>query len=108
MSSPKKPSARAARRSSERAASKLVAQRERLAALEPGGSAEYPIEVSSSSLVESRARSVRCLRCDDEMRLDEHEALTVGERRLRLARLSCRSCGARRDLYFKLGTTLAS
>ena len=104
----KKPSDRTLRREQERARAKLIEARERLARLEPGSSPSNPIEVASASLVEPRALSLRCLRCDGEARLDEHVAVVVGERRLRLARTICRVCGSRRELYFRLGTTLAS
>ena len=99
---------RAERREAERAREKLIEARERLARLEPGSGPDRPIEVASASLVEPRALSLRCLRCDGELRLDEHLAIQSGDRRLRLTRLVCRACGTRRELYFRLGTTLAS
>ncbi|RYE89565.1 MAG: hypothetical protein EOO75_11600 [Myxococcales bacterium] len=104
----KKPSDRTVRRATERAADKLAKNRERLAALEPGGSSDHPLEVSSSSLVEVRAKAMTCLRCAGALRLDDHAALNLGERRLRRVRLACVACGARREVFFKVGTTLAS
>jgi hypothetical protein len=108
MSGPKKPSDRATRRAAERASDKLLRERERLAALDAGGGADHPIEVASASLVEPRATSLPCLRCDGTSRVDEHIALVVGERRLRLVRLACPRCGARREVYFRIGTPLPS
>ena len=87
---------------------KLVRNRERLARLEPGGSSDLPLEVSSASLIDPRASAMPCPTCLGEVRVDEHVALVVGARRLRLARVVCRTCGCRRDVYFRIGTTLAS
>jgi ribosomal protein S27AE len=98
----KKVRARAARRQLERQAEKLSRARERLADLEAGGSAERPIEITSASQVEVEARARRCPRCDGELRVDEHGAETIGNSRLRVARVSCPRCGAQRAIYFRL------
>jgi len=98
----KKQRARSARRQLERDTAKLTRDRERLAMLEPGGAAERPLEVDSASQVEPEARSQRCLRCEGELVIDEHAAQTVGNDRLRVARLACPRCGARRALWFRL------
>lgn len=102
MSAKKKPSARALRRQEERDVSKLARSKEKLAGLELGGSPERPIEIRSASEVEVMARSTRCSRCEGAMRLDEHVAETIGSQRLRIARLSCALCGAKRSVYFRL------
>lgn len=99
---------RTERRERERALEKLARDRARLAALEPGGSAERPIELESASQVEPHARSLRCTRCEAEMRVEEHVARTVGEHRLRLARLVCPRCGTRREAWFCLAPELPS
>ncbi|HEU4538926.1 MAG TPA: hypothetical protein VFS00_32625, partial [Polyangiaceae bacterium] len=103
MAGPKKPPpARAERRAALRLAEGLARQRAKLAALEPGGSAERPIEVTSASLVEPRALSLRCLRCDAaEARLDAHEAGRAGPHVLRTLRTHCGRCGATRTLYVR-------
>jgi DNA-directed RNA polymerase subunit M/transcription elongation factor TFIIS len=106
MSAKKKTSARAARREAERAALKLARDRERLAALEPGGAPERPIDLTSASEVEVSARSMPCPRCGGEVRVDEHLAETVGASRLRIAKVSCPGCGHRRAIYFRLGGLL--
>lgn len=99
----KKPKrARTVRREAARATAGLVADRERLFVLEPGGAPERPISVETASIVELRALSVRCPRCEGEHRLVEHAAVVVQGVRLREARLSCRACGARRSLWFRL------
>ncbi|MDC0743499.1 hypothetical protein [Polyangium mundeleinium] len=107
MTGKKKPlSARAQRREAERAAVKLVRDRERLASLEPGGSPERPIAITSASEVEVAARGMPCVHCSGEVRVDEHLAETVGTSRLRIARVVCPACGVRRSIYFRLGAGL--
>lgn len=80
----------------------LARDRERLFALEPGGSPERPIEVSAASVVESRAASKACPRCGGRHLLLEHAAVMIGGARLREARLACRECGSRRSLWFRV------
>jgi ribosomal protein L44E len=99
----KKPvSARTVRRAKERAAANLARDRERLAALEPGGDPSRPVEVESASQVEPHALAVACLRCDGPNRLDEHAAVTDDGQLLRVARLRCAQCGARRAMWFRI------
>ncbi len=110
----KKPSRpRTERRAAERAGVKLADARMKLALLEPGGSPERPIEVTSASVVEPHAASLPCAACGERTRVDEHVALTVGDdrgtpRSLRVAKVRCTRCGTRRAIYFRLGTTLAN
>ena len=87
---------------------KLARDRERLGRLEPGGDPARPLEVASASLVEPRARSLPCVRCEGEVRVDEHVAEELGGIRLRIARVRCTACGLERPIYFRLGTTLPS
>lgn len=94
--------ARTVRREAERDALALARDRERLFALERGGSPERPIDISAASVVEVSARAVQCPRCDGRHHLDEHVAVTVSGVRLREARLVCRECGSRRSLWFRL------
>lgn len=77
--------------------------REKAVTTEHGGSPEDPILVPSPSVVEAEAAGHRCPRCGAEMRLEEHAAETVGETRLRVARLRCPQCAADRALYFQIG-----
>jgi hypothetical protein len=93
---------RAARRAAERDLDKLARDRAKLAALEPGGSAERPIEVASASLVEIEARTARCTRCDGAMRVEEHVVERSGQGLLRVARVACPLCGTRRDVWFRI------
>ena len=105
---------RAARRAAARAADKLSRQRLRLAAVEPGGAADRPVEVSSASVVEPHAASMPCAYCgvfptrvlDHSVR---HLASEDGtERRVRVVRVRCSACGVERDVFFRIGTTLPS
>src|SRR4051812_10216206 len=100
--------ARTARREQDRAAVKLAEARRKLAALEPGGAPDRPIQVTSASVVEPHALGLACLACGESTRLDEHAAVTVGGVALRCARVRCGFCGARREIWFRIGTTLAS
>jgi hypothetical protein len=98
----RKRSPRAERRAADRAAEKLARGRERLAHLEPGGDRSRPLEVESASQVEPHALGLPCLRCDGPLRLEEHAAVTIDEGRLRVAKLICPACGARREAWFRL------
>ncbi|HEX3772258.1 MAG TPA: hypothetical protein VHV30_15385 [Polyangiaceae bacterium] len=98
----KKLSPRAERRVAARVAGKLSAARERLAGLEPGGDPSRPLPLESASQVEPHALSLACLWCGAAYRLDEHAAVPVGGEMLRVARLQCAQCGARREVWFRL------
>ena len=100
----KRKSARTERRERERAAVKLAKQSERLASLEEGGSPSRAIEVQSPSQVEVHARSVPCARCGGALLVREHTAEIIDGARLRVARMTCPTCGASRALYFRLET----
>ena len=95
-------SPRAKRRALERARAKLAEQRRKLAALEPGGSAERPVDLESAALVEPRAEAAECLACGAPARVVEHVANVVDERRLRIATTRCARCGEQRIWYFRL------
>src|SRR5690349_22506774 len=90
---------RTERRERERAARGLVKDRERLAALEAGGSAERPIEVPSPSVIDSRVRSLRCPQCAGEYAVDDHQSPSAG---LRKVAVTCRICHVSRALWFRL------
>src|ERR1700677_265620 len=98
----KKPRPRALRRAQGRALDKLAAQREKLAALEAGGSPAHPGVLESASQVEVHAASLRCLRCDGSLRVNEHLAQTIDGARLRVVDLACPACGNRRTVYFRI------
>jgi hypothetical protein len=73
--------------------------RERLAALSPGGSRERPIPVASASVVEVRTNALACPRCGGGYRIHEHVAPASGIRRVDV---TCRHCSAPRSLWFRL------
>jgi hypothetical protein len=98
----KKTRARTQRREAGRTLSKLQAAREKLFHLDPGGSPERPLDVSSAAVVETHAESVPCPRCEGKHDVLEHVALTRDEARLREARLRCRQCGSLRSLWFRI------
>jgi hypothetical protein len=104
----KKASPRAERRAAARATDKLARSREILARLEPGGDASRPLVIESASQVEPSALSLSCLRCEGPYRLVDHAAVTVAERRLRVTKLVCARCGARREVWFELNRRLPS
>jgi hypothetical protein len=94
--------ARTQRRAKARQLEKLSSQRERLLSLEPGGSRERPIDVSSASLVEPRAAAVHCPRCDEPFRVEAHNAPSSEGMRLREALVRCARCGLQRSVWFRL------
>lgn len=98
----RKSSARAERRTLQRAAGKLARDRERLAYLEPGGMSARPIELESASQIEPHALALPCLRCAGANRLEEHAAAVIDGERLRVAKLACSRCGAAREVWFRL------
>ncbi len=81
---------------------KLVRARTRLFELEAGGKKARPIDVSTAALVEPRARSARCPRCDEPFDVVAHEARSEGVERLREAKLVCRFCKVERSLWFRV------
>lgn len=102
-SKPKPRRPRTERRQAARAAASAVKDRERLFELEPGGSARLPIEVPSSSVVESRAAAIACPQCGGEHLVEEHAAVTGDDgARLREAKVRCRRCGSKRAIWFRL------
>jgi hypothetical protein len=90
---------RTAKRAQERAARQLVRDREKLAGLVAGGSAERPIEVTSSAVIEGRVRAMPCPQCEGELRMRDHRSEGAGMRALDV---SCQTCGAPRTLWFRI------
>ena len=73
--------------------------RERLAALLPGGSQQRPIIVSSAAVIEPRVIRTPCLHCGGEYRIHEHEWAAPSVRRVEAG---CRHCSAMRTIWFRL------
>jgi hypothetical protein len=101
---------RSDRRKAARDALKLARARLRLAALEPGGAPEHPIDVVSASTIEPRAASMPCAACGAPgVRVEEHEAPPLpAQRGLRVVRVICAQCAVRREIWFRIGTALPS
>lgn len=104
----KKRGARTERRQRALAERQLVRDRERLAALEPGGAPERPLRVESTAVIEPRTARRPCPLCGGRLQLLEHAAETRGGRRLRVVRVRCRRCHVPRELFFELIETLLS
>lgn len=97
---------RTSRREAERAAEKLADARVKLALLEQGGSAERPIRVDSASQIELRVESMRCPRCEGELRVHEHVARVVAGHALRMVDARCKRCGHRREVWLVIASDL--
>jgi hypothetical protein len=96
------PRARTLQRELARADAKLVHARSKLLDLEPGGTPSHPLDVGTAALIEPKARSVPCPRCDVPFSLVSHEAHAHGHNRLRETKLRCRVCGLERSLWFRI------
>lgn len=81
---------------------RLIRDRTKLLDLEAGGTTARPLEVLTPAVIEPKARSVRCPRCDEPFELVGHEAHSDEHGRLREAKLECRYCGLRRSLWFRV------
>ncbi len=96
------PRARTLDRKQRAASEKLVQAKRKLLDLESGGTSARPLEVLTAAVIEPRAKSARCPRCDEPFELSSHEAHAGSEGRLREAKLECRFCGERRSLWFRI------
>jgi hypothetical protein len=85
-----------------RADAKLVRAKSKLIDLEPGGTEARPLDVTTASLIEPKAKSVDCPRCDAPFSLESHEAHADGHNRLRETKLRCKLCGMQRSLWFRI------
>jgi hypothetical protein len=79
---------------------------ERLAALEPGGTPDHPIEVDTPAVIDVMAEQKPCPLCEGALRLLEHAAETIDGERLRVAHVTCTSCGIPREIYFRLTVSM--
>lgn len=103
---PKKSRPRTLRRVDERRLRKLVAERLELAAIEPGGNAGRPLEVSSSAIVESRATALGCAVCSGTLRSLSHDAQTVDGVSLRRVKARCVECETERTVWVRIATPM--
>jgi len=95
----KKRPERTERRARERAARQLVRTKEKLAKLERGGSAEHPIEVPASPVIEIRIGSTPCPQCGGDLAVVDHRSAGQG---VRPVDVKCNACGAARTLWFRI------
>jgi hypothetical protein len=95
----KKRPERTERRARERAARRLVRDKEKLALREVGGSREHPIEVDASPVIEIRVHAMRCPQCDGTYKIVDHRSAGQG---MRPVDVTCNVCGAPRTLWFRI------
>jgi len=96
------------RRAEERALRKQVRRTEELAAKLPGASPDHPIDVTSASVVEGRARAMPCVQCEGDMELRGDRATSTAHGVLREVALVCRRCHAPRTLWFRVAPPTAN
>lgn len=104
----KKARPRTERREHERAARALVRDKQKLALLSPGGSAERAIDVPSPAVIPIRARATPCPLCGGALRLDDETAEIRDGQQLRAAHVTCVACGVKRALWYRLSSSLPS
>ena len=104
----KKTRPRTERRVRERAARQLVRARQELAALEPGGAPERPIDVPSAAVIPLRARATPCPLCEGTLRVDHETAESRQGRLVHAVHVSCTRCGVARALWFHVAPSLPS
>ena len=91
---------RTKRREDERAARKLVRERDKLAAALPGGAPEHPLAVASAAVIETMARANTCVQCGSTLDLRGDRAQSTARGVLRALDLVCRVCHAPRTLWY--------
>jgi hypothetical protein len=93
---------RTKRREQERALRKGV---RRIAALGKdlaGGAPENAIDVTSASVIESKARATACLQCEGALELHQDRATSTPHGLMRELALRCQRCHAPRTLWFRI------
>jgi hypothetical protein len=96
------PRPRRKQREEARAARKQVRRTEALAGKLPGGSPEYPLEVTSAAVVEGAARATPCIQCGGDLELRSDRATSTARGIVREMALVCRLCHAPRTLWFRI------
>src|SRR5215467_6120821 len=99
---PRPPRPRRQRRELDRALRKQVRRTEALAGNLPGGAPEHPIDVTSASVVEGRARATPCVQCGGDLELRGDRATSTARGILREIALACRRCHSPRVLWFRI------
>jgi hypothetical protein len=96
------PRFRSKRREQERELRKVVRLTEELAGDLPGGSAERPINVTSASTVEGKARATPCIQCGGDLEVRGDRATSTPRGILREIAVACRRCHVPRILWFRI------
>ena len=89
-------------RDQQRVLRKLVKRTESMAAKLVGGSPQLPIDVTSASVVETKARSTPCVQCGGDLDLRDDRATSTARGILREMSLICRRCHAPRTLWYRV------
>lgn len=100
--------ARKAKREGERQLRKEVQRIERAARALPGGAADHPLDVSSASVVDVKARAAVCLRCGGELQRERDQATSTPRGVLREIALVCRVCHGGRTIWFRVTPSVAN
>ena len=104
----KKTRPRGERRERERAAQRIVRDRQKLAALSPGGAPERPLDVPSAAVIPLRARATPCPLCEGALGIEHESAETRDGRLVHAAHVRCARCGVARALWFHVAPALPS
>jgi hypothetical protein len=99
---PRPPRPRRQQRERDRALRKDVRRTEALTSKLPGASSDHPIDVTSASVVEGKARATPCVQCGGDLELGGDRATSTARGLLREIALACRRCHARRTLWFRI------
>ncbi|MDX2021043.1 MAG: hypothetical protein SF187_12450 [Deltaproteobacteria bacterium] len=94
---------RALVREKDRQIAKLGQKIDRLVMQAVGGTPERSIPVTSASVVEIKARAMRCAHCEGELQLLAHEAEFLHGAQLRRVDMKCKTCFTARRIWFALG-----
>jgi hypothetical protein len=89
-------------REQQRELRKQVKRTEGMAAKLAGGSPELPIDVTSASVVETKARSTPCVQCGGDLELRGDRATSTARGIVRELSLVCRLCHAPRTLWYRV------
>lgn len=92
----------------ERRLRKQVRDREKLAALSPGGAPERPVRVATVAVIEGRAKAEPCPLCDGAVELLDHAAVEREGAALRELTVRCRRCHVSRSRWFAIAPPLAN
>ncbi|HEY2745832.1 MAG TPA: hypothetical protein VGL86_14450 [Polyangia bacterium] len=104
----KKTRPRTERRVRERSARELVRDRQKLAALVPGGAADRPVDVPSAAVIPLRARATPCPLCDGTLQIEHEAAESRAGRLVHAVHVACTRCGVARVLWFHVAPSLPS